>query len=311
MVGGGIVKTSEQVERLARTDVIAEWGSLTTAFSSGNGGRDYCAVYKTAGDQKILTCTYNSLGLPNPGIEYAEKHGPRLLTLYASLCKPLCVNVSGTGVEDSLELLKRAMKVGFNSITVNGACPNKKDQPILCDDPFAVDELFRRADKEIGTTDAAVFWKVSLGMRRPALEYNLARVAESRTFCGIITGNTVPNAFDFDAEGRTAILTDKHSLTRGGMGGPAVLPIALDHTEFAAKRLPKGKVVVGCGGIMTSDDAMKFFLAGASMVQIVSAYREAGERPSFISDLLDQLTSRSEPMLRNLYERHCRTTGPQ
>ncbi|MDQ3226497.1 MAG: nitronate monooxygenase, partial [Chloroflexota bacterium] len=52
----------------------------------------------------------------------------------------------------------------------------------------------------------------------------------------------------------------------GGVSGPAIKPIAVRmvYQVASAVRIP----VVGMGGIMSLNDALEFFLAGASAVQI-------------------------------------------
>lgn len=292
MLAGGVVKTAQHARSLVDSDVIPEWGSFTADACTGNGGRDYHAEYhRCANGEKVLLYTQNSLGLPNPGMEHAERHAADLIARYRDRGKPLAINVSGEGVDDLLSLVKRAIKCGFPVITANGSCPNKSDKearplPILCFDTQSVDEFFDRAEREIGKTDQVLLWKVSAGLPRPVLEHNRRRVAESSLFTGIVTCNTFPNTLDYNDDGRTTILTDKNKITRGGMGGPAVQPIALDHSEFCALGMPPGKIVVGAGGAGTADDVRKFFRAGATLVQINSAYRESGEDPEFITNIL-------------------------
>jgi dihydroorotate dehydrogenase (NAD+) catalytic subunit len=55
----------------------------------------------------------------------------------------------------------------------------------------------------------------------------------------------------------------------GGLSGPAIKPIALRcvHQVRQAVETP----IVGVGGIMTIDDCMEFFVAGASAVQVGTA----------------------------------------
>jgi dihydroorotate dehydrogenase (NAD+) catalytic subunit len=55
----------------------------------------------------------------------------------------------------------------------------------------------------------------------------------------------------------------------GGLSGPAIKPIALRMVYEVAKavRIP----VVGCGGIMSAEDALEFLIAGASAVEIGTA----------------------------------------
>jgi dihydroorotate dehydrogenase len=283
MVAGGIIKTIEQAEKFVSKDVIGEWGSITTKGGSGNGARDYNATY--APDAKpTLISTTNSLGLPNPSMDYVEEHAPRYIKACEAAGIPSWINVSGNGVEDTLSLLRRAYKAGFRVITINGACPNKVDQPILCDDPAAVDEFFDRADAEFGNvTDRVLAWKVSCGMRRPALEHNRARFRKSRAILCVITGNTIPNALDYTENGETVIKT-ANGLNRGGYAGPAILPIALDHTEFMMQDVPPGKFGIGCGGATGATSGAKFIRAGATFIQSNSAVREANEDPDFVRD---------------------------
>ena len=55
----------------------------------------------------------------------------------------------------------------------------------------------------------------------------------------------------------------------GGLSGPAVKPVALRMVWQVVKavKIP----VIGIGGIMNADDALEFFLAGASAIQIGTA----------------------------------------
>ena len=52
----------------------------------------------------------------------------------------------------------------------------------------------------------------------------------------------------------------------GGYSGPAILPMALAkvHEVRKAVKIP----IIGIGGIMTAEDALKFLVVGASLVQL-------------------------------------------
>ena len=292
MVAGGAIKTAEHVKKLARVpNFSGEWGSITTPMLPGNGGRDYYEHYED-GLGGSLEFALNSLGLPNPGMDYVEKHAKDLIMLWADNGKTLPINISGNGANDTIILLQRALRAGFRLITVNGACPNKVDQPILCYDKGAVDEVFYYTDNIIRETDAVILWKVSLGMPRPILAYNRACVANSKTFSGIITGNTIPNGLYYLKDGTSAVKTT-NGITRGGVSGPAVRPIALDHTQFCAEGMPEGKIVLGCGGISTLSEVLQFIDgAGADGVQMQTAWRKEGGRPEFVIDLMTDLHDR-------------------
>jgi dihydroorotate dehydrogenase (NAD+) catalytic subunit len=59
------------------------------------------------------------------------------------------------------------------------------------------------------------------------------------------------------------------STITGGLSGPAIKPIALRMVWQVANavKIP----VIGIGGIMTASDALEFFLAGASAIQVGTA----------------------------------------
>lgn len=296
MVAGGIVKTAEQVLARVNTDDIPEWGSITTPGGAGNGGRDYHAEYFVAqSGERVLLYTQNSLGLPNPGMKYVEKHAPDLIKRYADVGKPLAINVSGEGATDLAELVERAFDCGFSVITANAACPNKIDRllrptPILCYDEESMMNFVRAIERKLGGTlpsGRALFLKVSTGMPRTVLEFNRSLVAQ-HVFSGIITGNTVPNSFMYGEDTMTTIFTS-NQINRGGMAGPAIKPLALDHTKYCADLMPKGKIVIGSGGVGNVQDVRKYVWAGATLIQYNSAYREANENPQFTTDLLVEL----------------------
>ena len=55
----------------------------------------------------------------------------------------------------------------------------------------------------------------------------------------------------------------------GWLSGPAIRPIALRSVVRAASRV--SIPIVGCGGVMTAEDAQQFFVAGATAIQIGTA----------------------------------------
>ncbi len=80
-----------------------------------------------------------------------------------------------------------------------------------------------------------------------------------------ITAINTVRAIAIDVETQQPILSNKF----GGLSGAPIKPIALRCVyEISSKYdIP----VIGCGGISTWEDAVEFFLAGASAIQIGSA----------------------------------------
>lgn len=293
-IAGGVVKTVEQARKFLAADIPFEWGSFTSDHSPGNGGRDYHAEYVNGS----LLYTINSIGLTNPGFAYAREHAAELCKRASDNGRTFWINVSGHSVEDTRELVLRALDAGFRLITVNGSCPNRPSTttpakqsniPILCFDKDAVSNLFEQLGRALGDTSAVILWKVSNGMPRVELMHNINEVAQCKALSGIVTGNTVPDAYDILPNGQPAIHTG-NGLVRGGMGGPAVFPLALSATDLAAKPLlDANKIVVSTGGVSSSIEVRGFISRGAFMTQVNSAFREANEEPSFITDIATDL----------------------
>jgi dihydroorotate dehydrogenase (NAD+) catalytic subunit len=59
------------------------------------------------------------------------------------------------------------------------------------------------------------------------------------------------------------------STITGGLSGPAIKPVALRMVWQVANAV--NIPVIGIGGIMNSDDAIEFILAGASAIQVGTA----------------------------------------
>jgi dihydroorotate dehydrogenase (fumarate) len=86
------------------------------------------------------------------------------------------------------------------------------------------------------------------------------------------TMNSEPNVMDIDLKTRTKLIKPREGY--GGYGGPALLPIALAevHRFYRFFKERKSKIEIwGCGGIVHAEDAIKHFLAGASVVQVGTA----------------------------------------
>src|SRR5690606_1752338 len=86
--------------------------------------------------------------------------------------------------------------------------------------------------------------------------------------CAGATAVTVANTFvgmTIDTQSRRPVLGN----VTGGVSGPAIKPIVLRQVWQTANAV--GIPVIGCGGISTTKDAVDFFLAGASAVQVGTA----------------------------------------
>jgi len=199
----------------------------------------------------------NSIGLQNEGIDVLIKER---LPFLAKFNVPVIVNIAGDSPEEFAELAKKLDKVQLvKGIELNISCPNVKHGGMLFGvDPKLTAEVVKAVKK---ATMLPIIAKLTPNVTDIAL---IAKSAEDAGADAVSLINTVLGmAID------TENWKSKISAGPAGLSGPAIKPIAVRMVWQAAKavRIP----VIGLGGIMTADDAIEFFLAGASAVQVGTA----------------------------------------
>jgi dihydroorotate dehydrogenase (NAD+) catalytic subunit len=199
----------------------------------------------------------NTVGLQNKGIDYFEKY---IYTVVSGYDTNVIVNINGSYIEDYIALAERVNKLDkIPAIELNISCPNVKMGGMI----FGTNIDSAR---EVIRAVRAVYSKVLIVKLSPNVTdiVNFARISEEEGADSVSLINTLLGmAVD--------IKTMKPSLSTitGGLSGPAVKPVALRMVWQVAKavKIP----VIGVGGIMTAADAVEFFLAGASAIQVGTA----------------------------------------
>lgn len=199
----------------------------------------------------------NAVGLQNKGIDYFEKN------IYPSLARydtNVMVNINGGSVDDYVALAERVDKLEkIPAIELNISCPNVKMGGMA----FGTKPDSARA---VIKAVRAAYSKVLIVKLSPNVTdiVSFARIVEEEGADAVSLINTLLGmAIDVKK------MKPSLSTITGGLSGPAVMPIALRMVWQVAKvvSIP----VIGLGGIMNVDDAIAFFLAGASAVQVGTA----------------------------------------
>jgi dihydroorotate dehydrogenase (NAD+) catalytic subunit len=130
-------------------------------------------------------------------------------------------------------------------------------------DPNLVREITLNVKK---STKIPVFVKISPNL---ANIVEVAKSAEDGNADGIVAINTV-KAMKIDIEMQMPVLSNKI----GGYSGNAIKPIGIRCVYDISKNIDIP--VIGVGGITTGFDAIEYFMAGATCVQIGSAIYHRG-----------------------------------
>jgi len=199
----------------------------------------------------------NSIGLANVGV---EKFLTEKIPFLSQLSCMIIPNVAGSTEEEYVKVIERLESSSvFSGYEINISCPNvKKGVLAFGTDPKMVESLTKLLRK--GTNKPLII-KLTPNVTDITV---IAQAAEQGGADAVSCINTlVGMVIDINAK-RTVL----HAGT-GGLSGPAIRPVgvAMVHKVGSAVSIP----VIGIGGIMSAEDALQYFLAGASAVQIGTA----------------------------------------
>ena len=214
-------------------------------------GNDYPRMAETASG--MLNC----VGLQNKGVEYFCEH---IYPQIKDIDTNMIVNVSGSSPDDYAECAARIDALDrIPAIELNISCPNVKDGGMAFGVTCAGAESVVRAVRKAYHKTLIV--KLSPNVTNIA---DIARTCEAEGADSVSLINTLMG-MAIDIEKRRTVL----SIKTGGLSGPAVKPVALRMVWQVAQavKIP----VVGLGGIMTARDAIEFFMAGATAIEIGTA----------------------------------------
>lgn len=199
----------------------------------------------------------NCVGLQNKGVHYLKDH---IYPNIKDVDSCLIVNLSGSTVEDyaeAAEIIGTMDKV--QAIELNISCPNVKQGGMAFGTTTqGVEQVVSAVRKAYNKT---LIVKLSPNVTSIT---DIAKAAEAAGADSVSLINTLMG-MAIDAERRKPLL----SMVTGGLSGPCVKPVALRCVWQVAKavKIP----VVGLGGIMNATDAIEFFLAGATAIEIGTA----------------------------------------
>lgn len=199
----------------------------------------------------------NCVGLQNKGVDYFIEHIYPEIKNYPT---NMIVNVSGASIEDYIETAAKISELEkIPAIELNISCPNVKQGGMAfgttCSGVESVVSAVRKAYSK------TLIVKLSPNVTNIA---EIAQAAEASGADSVSLINTLMG-MAINAEKMRPLL----STVTGGLSGPCVKPIALRMVWQVAKavKIP----IVGLGGIMNATDAIEFFLAGATAIEIGTA----------------------------------------
>ncbi len=196
----------------------------------------------------------NAIGLQNEGLKKFILEALPFLDKYNV---PIIVSIAGETASEFIKLAKTLSKYKtVKALEINISCPNvNKGGMLFGCAPEGTEEVVKTVRK---ATKLPIIVKLSPNVTDIRV---IAKKAEQAGADAISLINTLLGmSIDVDT------MRPKIANIKGGLSGPAIRPVAVRMVWEVAQvvKIP----VIGMGGIMTAQDALEFFLAGASAIQV-------------------------------------------
>jgi dihydroorotate dehydrogenase (NAD+) catalytic subunit len=238
---------------------------LNRIYKAGAG----CVVTKSIGPEhrvgypnpcivEVDSGYLNAMGLPNPGVTafLEELHELQQMNI------PTIVSIFGEDEVAFAQIAKKVAEAGAAGIELNISCPHAEVSSIG-QNPEITTHIVKAVRNAVATP---LFVKLTPNVTNIV---EIAVAAEAAGADGLTAINTV-RAMAIDIYAKAPILSNKY----GGLSGPAIRPIAIRsvYEIYENVKIP----LIGAGGITTWQDAVEFFLAGATAIQIGTGIKYRG-----------------------------------
>ncbi|MFZ8886350.1 MAG: dihydroorotate dehydrogenase [Steroidobacteraceae bacterium] len=222
----------------------------------------------------------NAIGLQNPGADYVVD---QILPTLDREETRFFANVSGSTIEEYVEVTRRFDDSPIDAIEVNISCPNVKEGGVQFGNypemSARVVEACRKATRKPLIT--------KLSPNQTDIRENARRCIEAGSDALAVI-NTI-SGMAIDISSRRPVIGN----VQGGLSGPAIKPIALlkVHQVYEVAG-PAGIPIIGQGGICSAEDALEFIIAGASAVGVgTGLFYDPLLCPKINSGISDYLTN--------------------
>jgi len=201
----------------------------------------------------------NAIGLQNPGAHHVVDH--ILPTLDFGETR-FFANVSGSTIDEYVEVTRRFDDSPIDAIEVNISCPNVKEGGVQFGNYPDMSARVVEACRKV--TSKPLVTKLS--PNQTDIQENARRCIEAGSDALAVI-NTI-SGMAIDVKTRRPVIGN----VQGGLSGPAIKPIALlkVHQVYQVAR-PHGVPIIGQGGICSAEDALEFLIAGATTVGVGTA----------------------------------------
>jgi dihydroorotate dehydrogenase (NAD+) catalytic subunit len=201
----------------------------------------------------------NAIGLQNPGVDHVLR---QILPALDFGETRFIANVSGSTIEEYVEVTRRFDQSPIDAIEINISCPNVKEGGVAFGNYPDMSAQVVAACRKV--TRKPIITKLS--PNQTDIRENARRCIEAGSDALAVINTVMGMAIDVRT--RRPVIGN----IQGGLSGPAIKPIALlkVHQVYQVAG-PHGIPIIGQGGVTTATDALEFIVAGATAVGVGTA----------------------------------------
>jgi len=264
---GGFDKNAKIIQALPSLGF--SWGEVGAITPKPQSGNEKPRVWRHTEEEAIQ----NAFGFNNDGVEEIaqrlEEIYPFILPLGANIGKNKTTSEENAINDYKILVEKLRDKVDF--FVINISSPNTPNLRDLLNREF-IENIFKELK---ALTSKPILIKFSPDMEIEDVK-NLARISVDSGCDGIIATNTT---IDYSVV--------KNPQNRGGISGKVLKEKSFKVFEAIAKEVYGETILISVGGIDSADEAYKRIKAGASLIQIYSAFLYNG--PELLRDINEEL----------------------
>ncbi len=296
MNGGGVVKSIEDVRKMAQTGVGAILaGSYTLEPRIGNSpnGENVYHYDETTG------ITYNSLGMPNKGIREVAKELPEMIKIAHDFGKPFVLNIApvtdspATEITAILSVLSEAGIDDLDAVELNAGCPN-----VITSDGGRHELLSHHTDllgETISQIIEVAYCEIDIRtvmvrispFRDRTDAVNIVKLLKGMLVDVVSAFNTFPGGVPLDSDGNY-ILQVKNGI--GGQSGPGMADKAEEQTQWLVDEKNNARAVfdiLGSNGIDNAQSIKRRLDLGASAVSLTTTFFETTSWKNSVDQILN------------------------
>ncbi|MEK9147070.1 MAG: dihydroorotate oxidase [Patescibacteria group bacterium] len=220
----------------------------------------------------------NSMGLPNLGYKAYIKFAAILKKRYK---KPVIASISGMTLEDNVTIFRAFNDSAVDIIEFNPGSPNTIGKPIVGYDVQEMDRLLEAVSKVCKKP-----WGIKLPPYFDLVHFEqIAEVIKKYPVKFVTCINSIGNGLVINPYTEKPVIKPKGGL--GGIGGKYIKYTTLANVRRFYELFEDKIQVIGVGGLYNGIDAFELILAGASAVQIGTAFLQQG--PGIFAEVQKEL----------------------